>query len=479
MNHQRQHPDKCIEPNKRVCCFLRRGPLALLLAASLTIAPVKQVHGITPAQQQEIHQASSEIASMMQTILQSYMGEISVQQLYEAAMAGMASALDQHSNHIPTAQAQQLFMDYAGFIHGFGMSLIINNDGRAEVSRVMPNSPAQDAGLVLGDVLVSVDGVELSRDTFLEVFGRLSSPAFSSGSFEVESASGRRGVAMAKALIPQSTVLAKLANELLPGAAPNIGYILIESFGMNTDLEMAAAIRELQRRGATRLVLDMRHNPGGDIDVVTNIAQMIVPAGVIFSMVDNAGRASVAHSRLARTPFSEYVVLLNAQSASAAELLALALRDSGAAQVVGQQSFGKGSVQALLQLPRGDLFTLTVAEYFGRNGTPVSDIGVIPDVETHTPRFVPSGTRVAPGHNSREMPNVKSILARLGYPTGPQDINFDMQTHSSILYIQYRYGLEPSGNIDADTAMILNLLLASSLSRSDDALQQAIDILGS
>lgn len=458
---------------------MRKFWIHLVITAALIVSLARPVWALSPAEQREISRAAVEIAGMMQNIMENYMGrnELSVSQLYEAAMEGMASMLDSHSRYISPNHVAEFELDYFGNVFAFGISLIINADGLAEVSRVVPASPAQESGISRGDIVLSVNGEEINRENFLKILELLSSSELMTGNFVVLGTEGRREFAMTKSLFAPRTVLAKPAAELVPGTPPYVGYILIEHFGTHTAREMSQAIRELQNRGITRLILDLRYNPGGDRDAVTDIARMLVPEGVIYTMVDSQGRVEVERSRLARPPFAPMVVLTNGHSASAAELLAMAMGESGAATIVGQQTYGKGSVQTIFPLSRGDFFIFTTMEYFGRNGTRVSEVGVQPDIEVSVPEYLSTSLSITRGHRSQEMPQVKRLLRHLGYSSGAFNNYFDEQTQAIILHIQERYGLNPSGNIDQNTVMMLNLLLHSSLRHNDIALNKAIEVL--
>jgi len=171
------------------------------------------------------------------------------------------------------------------------------------------------------------------------------------------------------------------------------------------------------------------------------------------------------------------VVLTNSATASASELLALALSESEAATVVGQRTFGKGSIQTIFPLMRGDYFIFTTMEYFGRNGTPINNIGVAPDVEVNIPVYLEGEVVLDDNNSSYRMIYVKRLLQHLGYPVGSMDRYFDTITRMSIEQIQGSHGLTPDGVIDSSTAFLLDTLLHRELIRDDVILLQGFDIL--
>ena len=163
-----------------------------------------------------------------------------------------------------------------------------------------------------------------------------------------------------------------------------LGYVKISSFSTNTGDEFKTTLAELERRGMKGFVLDMRKNPGGVITSCIEVAREIVPAGTIVSVIKRDGSKEVYTSDLAAAKFP-IVVLLDKNSASAAELLAGALQDTKTALVVGEKSYGKGSVQTLIPMAHEDGLKLTVAKYYTPNGRCIDGVGIVPDVEITSP----------------------------------------------------------------------------------------------
>ncbi|MCL2616323.1 MAG: S41 family peptidase [Defluviitaleaceae bacterium] len=447
---------------------------ALALVVSLAV-PVP-VQALSVEDRREITRAAAEIAAVMQNIIENYKGDITVQELYEAALEGISGALDEHSRYVSIADLAA-FQRTMGSDMMFGISYFLNTDGRVEIESVMPGSPAQDAGIQRGDIITRVDGLDWYTGNFNTIAGRLAYPGLTRATFQVLREGDKQDVAITKAQVDLPTVLAVPASERVAGAPDHIGYILVERFTLGTPAEMSAAIGDFQSRGITHIILDLRYNPGGDRDSVTDISRMLVPDGVVYTTLDRRGRELAVRSGLAATPFAETVILTNGRTASASELLALAMREAGAATLVGTRTYGKGSIQTIFPLMRGDYFIFTTMEYFGRNGTRINNIGVAPDITVNIPAYLGGAIELDATGSSPRVPDVKRLLQHIGHTSGPIGDYLCAITRASIEELQEFHGLEPSGNIDEDTAHMLDVILRRELFREDAILEAGLQSL--
>ena len=171
---------------------------------------------------------------------------------------------------------------------------------------------------------------------------------------------------------------------ILPGADESAGYIALRILSENSARDFKAAVDYLKRLGVTKLVLDLRDNPGGLLYEAVDVCAAVVPKGLITRTIDKNGKKTEYFSSLEESPFQKITALVNKNSASAAELIASALQDAGAI-AVGETTYGKGVVQELFIFPAGDGMTITTMEYFRRNGEKINGIGVAPDIECEQP----------------------------------------------------------------------------------------------
>ncbi|MCL2618862.1 MAG: S41 family peptidase, partial [Defluviitaleaceae bacterium] len=354
---------------------------------------------------------------------------------------------------------------------------LLDEGGRVVVRDIAAGSPADNAGISPGSIITRVDSVDLTAENYTDIFARLRSPELLRATFDVYLNGETRRIPLTKAHFDDPTVRAVSVSEIVQGAPDHIGYIHIQRFARNTAPQVYAAIEGFLESGVTHVILDLRYNPGGDRDSVNDVARMLVPQGIIYSTIDSRGSSRPVHSRLTATYFEHVAVLTNSRTASAAELLALAVSESGAGTIVGQRTFGKGSIQTIFPLTRGDYFIFTTMEYFGRNGTRINNIGVSPDIAAAIPDYLHGEALPDYDGTSDRIPYVKQLLDFLGYPVGTPDTYHDTTTRASIEQIQSYHGITPSGLVDTTTAFLLDSLLRRELARNDIALRQALDIL--
>ena len=242
------------------------------------------------------------------------------------------------------------------------------------VAQAFRGSPAADAGLLPGDRIVGVDGANVVGRPMAEVTSLIRGPEGTSVKLTIfrPYENEEFDVTVGRARITIPTVFHEMLED-------QIGYIRIEGFDNATRDQFTLAITDLMSQGMNRLVLDLRNNPGGVLDVVAYIANYFVPEGVITYTIDASGRRRNFNSN------DEYlglplVVLVNGRSASASELLGGAIQDTGVGIVIGEQTFGKGIVQHLYYLSDGSAIKATVAKYYTPNGTSIHGVGVTPDI---------------------------------------------------------------------------------------------------
>lgn len=298
--------------------------------------------------------------------------------LLQGALQGMVSALDPHSAYLAPQDFAIFQADTEGRFGGIGVEVDFD-DGRVTVIAPVEGSPADRAGIRPGDRILAIDGQPVRGKRPEKLVKLMRGEVGTKVSLTVR----RDGEDNLLQLTLEREVIfvASVASKLLEG---NVGYIRIKSFQQGTHRDLVRQIGELRRKAGGKLegvVLDLRNNPGGLVHEATAVADEFLSGGIIFS-TRHRGRIL----REARAGyFGAYtrgplVVLLNEFSASAAELVAGALKDNGRGPIVGTRSFGKGSVQTILDLPDGAGLKLTTALYFTPRGRAIQAQGVEPDV---------------------------------------------------------------------------------------------------
>lgn len=307
-----------------------------------------------------------------------YVQEVERGKLIDGAISGMVNSLgDPHSIYLAPQLYSQLRAETTGAFGGIGVYMNFK-DGIVQVAGVIPDSPGQRAGLQIGDEILAVDGQPVEEispgEVALKIRGQIGTP--------VELLIHREGAEdttynLTRENIHVRTVAGKMLDNRL-------GYMRITNFSENSGTEFKETLDELERGGLKGLVLDLRQNPGGVITSCIDIARQIVPAGTIVSVIKRDGSKEVFDSELPAARFP-IVVLLDKNSASASELLSGALQDTHAALIVGETSYGKGSVQTLIPMAHNDGLKLTIAKYYTPSGKCIDGIGIAPDVEIKSP----------------------------------------------------------------------------------------------
>ena len=310
----------------------------------------------------------------MRFIESQYVTEVEEDTLVNGAISGMVRSLeDPHSIYLDTKLYNQLKTETTGSFGGIGVYMGFKNGG-VQVLGVIPESPGEKVGLLAGDSILAVNSQPVSEiepgEVAMKIRGKVGT--------DVELLIHREGeedktYTITREIIKMKTVAGKMLDD-------RVGYIRISNFSENSGKEFKSVISDLENQGLKGLILDLRQNPGGVITSCVEIAQEIVPAGTIVSVIRRDGEKEVYTSNLQQPKFP-IVVLLDNNSASASELLSGALQDTKAALIVGKTSYGKGSVQTVIPMFHNDGLKLTIAKYYTPNGRSIDGTGIVPDVE--------------------------------------------------------------------------------------------------
>jgi carboxyl-terminal processing protease len=307
-----------------------------------------------------------------------YVRPVSRRELLETAIEGMLQKLDQHSSFINTGELRQFRRQIEGRFGGIGIQVEVDPDlGHLRVIAPMVGTPAYEAGILAGDVIVEIDGQSaegMNPDKAVEVLtGRPGTDV--KLSVVHEGSEDPETVTITRAIIDIPSVLGDRRKpddrwELLIDQDKKIGYIRVAGFNEHTAEELKKALDQLKEEGVKGLILDLRDDPGGLLSSAVEVSDMFLENGEIVS---TKGRNILPKKYDAQKdgPFEDLpmVVMINQNSASAAEIVAAALQDHKRAAIVGQRSYGKGSVQNLIDLDGGNsVLKLTVASYYRPSG---------------------------------------------------------------------------------------------------------------
>ena len=310
-----------------------------------------------------------------------YVEPVSPGQLEQAAVEGMVASLDPHSEFLDAAAYEEMRVSTAGTYTGVGIEVTEEDGGRIVVVAPIEGSPADRAGVRTGDALLEVDGRPVASGSLDETIGRMRGFAGSHVAIVID----RKGEPeplrfdLERSEVHVQTVRA----ERLPG---DFGYVRVSHFSDSTPGDFDGAILTLQTTAGAAplrgLVLDLRDNPGGVLESAVSVADSLLDGGMI---VRADGRTPDASFEMDATPGdllhgAPVVVLVDAGSASGAEIVAGALRDHGRATLMGERTYGKGSVQTVMPLRDGEALKLTTSRYFTPSGRSIQERGLEPDV---------------------------------------------------------------------------------------------------
>ena len=310
---------------------------------------------------------------VMKFIQARYVNAPNTTALIDGAIDGMVASLDDpHSVYMPPSMFKELRQHTEGSFGGIGVTMGFK-DNVVRIISVLEGTPGETAGLRAGDEILAVDGTPTSTLQNEEVALRIRGEAGTQVVLRILRDGTEQDYTITRDVIQVPSVRGVMVE------GTTIGYIRIGSFAEHTGDEFTSEMNRLAGSGMTALIIDLRANPGGLITSCVAVAEQVVPAGTIVSVIDRDGGEEVYRSSLAARKYP-IVVLIDENSASASEILAGALQDTGAGTIIGTTSYGKGSVQAVLPLFHEDGLKLTIAKYMTPNGRSIDGTGITPDI---------------------------------------------------------------------------------------------------
>ena len=366
---------------------LRRGAIAASLIALTTGFIMPAVNAadvkVTPKGgakfSEDTYKYLELFGDVFERVRKDYVEDVSDQQLLENAINGMLTGLDPHSGYMPAKSFQDMQEQTKGEFGGLGIE-VVSDSGFIKVVSPIDDTPASRAGLQSGDYIVAIDGKSAAGLTLNEAVDKMRGPINSSITVTI----GRIGqdpfdVKMSRAVIKVKTVNARVEGD--------VGYIRIAQFTEQTQPGLDNAIKDIKGKLGDKLkgyVIDLRNNPGGLLDQAVSVSDTFLDRGEIVSTRTRHSEETQRFNAKAgdQADGKPIVVLINDGSASASEIVAGALQDHGRAILLGTKSFGKGSVQTIIPLARGEsAMRLTTARYYTPSGRSIQALGIEPDIE--------------------------------------------------------------------------------------------------
>jgi carboxyl-terminal processing protease len=338
----------------------------------------------------------------MQIIKARYVEDVPVDTLMTGAIKGMVNSLgDPHSIYMDAKMYKEFMIETEGSFGGVGIVLGAKEKVLTVISPI-EGTPGEKAGIKSGDEIVKIDGQDTKGLALDEAVSKIRGPEGTQVTLTI-----RRGQEVKDYTLTRSNIQIKtVSGKMLPD---HIGYIRLSMFNENTGSDLMKKYQELEKEGMKAIVLDLRDNPGGLLDESVKVANKFVPKGPVVSVITRDGRRDTSTSNLEAVKYP-CVVLVNGGSASASEIVAGAIQDTGSGTLVGTKTYGKGSVQTLMRLDGGAAIKLTIAKYYTPNDRSINGIGIEPDVKVELPEHAQPGQEVKDIQLDKAVEIVKSKI---------------------------------------------------------------------
>lgn len=423
----------------------------------------------------------SKLFTAYDTLKNSYFEDVEQEDLINGAINGMVQALDDpYSDYMDTKEAKNFHESISSSFEGIGAE-IQELDGFIQIVSPIKESPAEKAGLKPNDKVISVDGKSIQGMSATEAVLLIRGEKGSSVTLTIE----RPGMAepMDVSIVRDTIPIETVYGEMIEGEE-GIAKVQLTSFSENTTKELIKTLNELESQGMKGLVLDLRQNPGGLLDQAIAIASLFLPDNeIILQIEDREGnRQEIKSSSSYSNSDVSLVVIVDKGSASASEILAGAFKESGDITLVGEKTFGKGTVQRAQDFKDGSNLKFTTEKWLTPKGNWIHKKGIKPDVEVALPDYA-SLTLINPeselklSTSSTEVQTAQKMLKAIGFDPGREDGFFDENTEQAVKDFQAQEKIENNGILTGETTTRLMQSLREFVQSNDTQLQKAVEIL--
>lgn len=416
--------------------------------------------------------------SAFDTIKNSYFKEVDDNKLVNGAINGMIESLDDpYSDYMNEDEAASFHQSISSSFEGIGAE-IQERDGFIVIVSPLKGSPAEKAGIRPEDKVLSVDGKSIQGMSSTEAVMLIRGEKGTKVELEIE----RPGIeehlkiTIVRDTIPIETVYGEMIED-------GIAKIQITSFSDNTSQELISILNDLQKQGMKGIVLDLRQNPGGLLDQAIKISSLFVPEGeILFKIEDRDGNIEEMKSNNKNNPNIPLVVVIDKGSASASEILAAAVSESADIPLVGEKSFGKGTVQRAQDFSDGSNIKFTTEKWLTPDENWIHEKGIKPDYEVTLPDYS-NLTIINPDEefklssSSTQIKSAQSMLKALGYDPGREDGFFDEKTEEALKKFQTAEKLEATGILKGETTLKLMEKLRELINNNDTQIKKAVELL--
>lgn len=343
-----------------------------------------------------------QIEEMLDTYyVEDYDKELAEELMYTGLVAGVG---DPYTYYLSADSLAEQVEKNSGHFVGIGVEIYAGDDGYIVVSSVTPGGPAEAAGILAEDKITEVDGESITGKTAADVSALVKGEEGTDVTLTIFRES--TGEVLEKTVTRQDIQVQTVSWRMMDD---NIGYISITNFRENTYNQFKEALDALEAEGMEKLVLDLRNNTGGLVKSAHEIGEELLPEGIMVYTMDKEGNRE---DTLCDDVYNDVpmVVLVNGNSASAAEILAGAIQDTGRGELIGTTTFGKGLVQRLFTLPDSSGLNVTIQKYYTPNGTSIHGVGITPDYEVELPEEYAQQTNI-PAEADTQLQKAVEVLS--------------------------------------------------------------------
>lgn len=403
----RAYPDSA-PPHKGNGYLMKASLILPIILAFLVGQSCLSVAAVSSEQREETYRQLEIFSNVLSILQENYIDEIDSSSTIAGAIKGMLLSLDPHSSYLSAEDFTELQDETRGDFTGIGIEVTIR-DGVLSIIAPISGTPAAKAGLRPKDRIVKIDNEITKEMPSMEAVKRLRGPAGSPVTVSIyrEGWPELKEFHLIRARIPLKSVSGQFLE-------PGLAYLRISRFQGQTTTDAKKLLRRLRHQEDIKgLILDLRNNPGGLLDQAVSISDLFLEQGIVTSTrgrIPEQNKDFSAHTNNGKNGYP-LVVLVNEGSASASEIVAGAIQDHKRGLIVGQQTFGKGSVQTILPLPKGAGLRITTARYYTPNGRSIQATGIIPDIKiASNPSAKPPARETLSPHITREVDLKNHIL---------------------------------------------------------------------
>jgi carboxyl-terminal processing protease len=346
-----------------------------------------------------------EVLSLLQS---KYMGKLDVNELVDGAIEGIFSKIDDpYTRYLTDDEYDELINSGNEVYSGIGVHISLNSKTeQLVIIGVMPNSPAKNAGIKAGDIILSVDGIEANVDNYNESVDRIKGKVGTTVVLKIQRDGKTKEYSVVRNNIEANNIESSVIKD-------NIGYIRIFEFSNGIYDQFKDEYNNLvSKQKVKALIIDLRNNPGGLVSDTVKIADMLVKEGIILKTVNSDGTTKVYASEESNIEIP-LAVLVNENSASASEILAACIKDLQQGTIIGTTTFGKGIVQSVIKLDNGGAVSITTSKYYTASGIEIHGNGIDPNIVINLPKGVINDMYISEKNDSQLKKAIEIVKSQM------------------------------------------------------------------